>query len=158
MPALLETFLWGSAELLLRVFFIVIPIMVLLELTEGTRVFTRVVRGWSRLVGRIGLDEGSAAPTLVGFLFGLAYGGGVIVRDAQRFDLGRRQVFMMSAFLSMVHAVVEDSLIFIALGASAFWVVGFRIAWAIAVTMLLATLLGLGLRFTAAWHHRTGGA
>ena len=66
----------------------------------------------------VGLDERSAAPTLIGFLFGLAYGGGVIVRDVRRHDLGRRQVFIMSVFLSMVHAIVEDSLIFIALGAS----------------------------------------
>ena len=158
MPALLETFLWGSAGLLLRVFLIVIPIMVLLELTEGTRFFARVVRVWSRLVRRLGLDESSAAPTLVGFLFGLAYGGGVIVRDTLRFDLGRRQVFVMSSFLSMVHAVVEDSLIFIALGASVFWVVGFRILWAITATILLATAAGLAVRLAAAWRQRQDGS
>ena len=82
------------------------------------------MRAWARVVRHVGLDERSAAPTLIGFLFGLAYGGGVIVRDMRRHDLGRRQVFIMSVFLSMVHAIVEDSLIFIALGASVFWVVG----------------------------------
>ena len=101
--------------------------MVVLELFEGTRAFRAVVRAWARLVRHVGLDERSAAPTLVGFLFGLAYGGGVIVRDVRRHDLGRRQVFIMSVFLSMVHAIVEDSLIFIALGASVFWVVVYRI-------------------------------
>ena len=100
------------------------PIMVVLEIFEGTRAFRAVVRAWARVVRHVGLDERSAAPTLVGFLFGLAYGGGVIVRDVRRHDLGRRQVFIMSVFLSMVHAIVEDSLIFIALGASVFWVVG----------------------------------
>ena len=124
MTDFLRKFATGSLDLLLRVFLIVVPIMVVLELFEGTRAFRAVVRAWARLVRHVGLDERSAAPTLVGFLFGLAYGGGVIVRDVRRHDLGRRQVFIMSVFLSMVHAIVEDSLVFIALGASVFWVVG----------------------------------
>ena len=124
-------------------FLIVVPIMVVLELFEGTRAFRAVVRAWARVVRHVGLDERSAAPTLVGFLFGLAYGGGVIVRDVRRHDLGRRQVFIMSVFLSMVHAIVEDSLIFIALGASIFWVVVYRIVWAALVTLALTALAGL---------------
>ena len=134
---LLHTFVVGSFDLLLRVFIIVIPIMVALEVFEGTSAFRAVVRAWARVLRHIGLTERSAAPTLIGFLFGLAYGGGVIVREIRRHDLERRQVFIMSVFLSMVHAIVEDSLIFIALGASILWVVLFRIAWAAAVTLAL---------------------
>jgi len=146
MGDLLHTFVTGSADLLLRVFLIVVPIMVVLELFEGTRSFRAVVHAWARVVKHVGLDERSAAPTLVGFLFGLAYGGGVIVRDVRRHDLGRRQVFIMSTFLSMVHAVVEDSLIFIALGAGIFWIVVYRIAWAAVVTLLLTAVAGLVAR------------
>ena len=146
MAELLHTFVTGSFDLLLRVFLIVVPIMVVLELFEGTRAFRAVVRGWARVVRHVGLNEHSAAPTLIGFLFGLAYGGGVIVRDIRRHDLGRRQVFLMSVFLSMVHAIVEDSLIFIALGASAFWVVVFRIVWAALVTLALTALAGVWVR------------
>jgi len=40
----------------------------------------------------------------------------------------------MSVFLCMVHAIFEDSLVFIALGASVLWVVGFRLLWALVVT------------------------
>lgn len=146
MTDLLRTFLTGSADLLLRVFLIVVPIMVVLEVFEGTRMFRAVVRAWARVVRHVGLDERSAAPTLIGFLFGLAYGGGVIVRDVRRHDIGRRQVFIMSTFLSMVHAVVEDSLIFIALGAGVVWIVGFRIVWAAVVTLALTAVAGLLVR------------
>jgi len=146
----LHSFVSGSVDLLVRVFLIVVPIMVALEVFEGTRGFRVVVRGWAKIVRLVGLDERSAAPTLVGFLFGLAYGGGVIVRDVRRHDLPRRQVFIMSVFLSMVHAIVEDSLIFIALGASIFWVVVYRIVWAAFVTLALTALAGL-------WVRRRGG-
>ena len=140
MADLLRTFVTGSLDLLLRVFLIVVPIMVVLELFEGTRPFRALVRAWAQLVRHVGLTERSAAPTLIGFLFGLAYGGGVIVRDIRRHDLGRRQVFIMSVFLSMVHAIVEDSLVFIALGASFVWVVVYRIVWAAAVTLVLGAV------------------
>jgi len=134
---LLWQFATGTWGLLWKMFVIVVPIMVILEVFEGSRPYRAMVRGWSRLVGRLGFTEETAAPTLIGFLFGLAYGGGVIVRDARRNALGRRQVFLMSVFLSMVHAIVEDSLILIAVGAGWFWIVVFRTFWAAAVTLML---------------------
>jgi len=134
----LRTFVEGAGGLALRMLVIVVPIMVVMEVLEGTRPFRAFVRGWARLVGRwLGMSEQAAAPTVIGFLFGLAYGGSLIVRDTRRHSLRRRQVFQMSVFLSMVHAVVEDSLIFIAVGASAFWIVVYRCVWAAAVTVVL---------------------
>jgi hypothetical protein len=127
---LLSEFLHGSFRLLLRVFIIVVPIMVVLELFEGSRPFRRLVRLWARLMKPLGMTEEIATPTFVGFLFGIAYGSGVIIRETRRRRVPRRQVFLMSAFLSQVHAIVEDSLVFIALGAAALWMVGFRLIWA----------------------------
>ena len=63
-----------------------------------------------------------------------------------RSALGRRQVFIMSTFLSMVHAIAEDSLVFIALGASVFWVVAYRIVWAALVTLALTAIATVVVR------------
>ena len=130
MWSLLWEFLHGSFSLLARVFVIVVPIMVVLEVFEGSRPFRRLVRLWARVMAPLGMTEEVALPTLVGFLFGIAYGGGVIIRETRRRRLEHRQVFLMSVFLSQVHAIVEDSLVLIAVGAAALWVVGFRLAWA----------------------------
>ncbi len=146
----LREFLLGSWELLWMMLVIIVPIMVILELTEGTRAFKKLTHGWAYIMRPLGLSEETAAATLVGFLFGLAYGGGVIVRDARRGTLGRRQIFLMSLFLSMVHAIVEDSLILIAVGASAIWVVGFRLVWAGLVTLVI------GAAATALVRYRRG--
>ena len=91
----------------------------------------------------LGMTDEIATPTLIGFLFGIAYGGGVIIRETARHGLPRRQVFLMSVFLSEVHAIFEDSLVVIAVGASAVWVVGFRLVWAAAVTALVSTAAAL---------------
>ena len=137
----LRTFVEGAGGLAVRMLLIVVPIMVVMEVIEGTRPFRAFVRAWARLVGRwLGMSEQAAAPTVIGFLFGLAYGGSLIVHATRRHGLRRRQVFQMSVFLSMVHAVVEDSLIFIAVGASVFWVVVYRCVWAAVVTVLLGAV------------------
>jgi hypothetical protein len=130
-------FLQGTWSLLWKMFVIIVPIMILLELIEGTNAFRRVAHVWARLLRPLGLSDETATPTLIGFLFGLAYGSGVIVRDARRGTIGRRQIFLMSLFLSMVHAIVEDSLVFVAIGASAIWVFGFRMLWAGLVTLVI---------------------
>jgi len=146
MGQLLSQFLHGSFSLLLRVFVIVVPMMVLLEVFEGSRPFRRLVRLWARLMAPLGMTEEIATPTLVGFLFGLAYGGGIIIRETRRRSMSRRQVFLMSVFLSQVHSIVEDSLVFVAVGAAALWVVGFRLAWAAAVTALVRATPAAALR------------
>jgi hypothetical protein len=144
--SLLWEFLHGSFSLLARVFVIVVPIMVVLEVFEGSRPFRRLVRLWARVMAPLGMTEEVALPTLVGFLFGIAYGGGVIIRETRRRRLEHRQVFLMSVFLSQVHAIVEDSLVLIAVGAAALWVVGFRLAWAAAVTALLGAVAAAAAR------------
>ena len=143
---LLSEFLHGSFSLLLRVFIIVVPIMVVLELFEGSRPFRRLVRLWARLMKPLGMTEEIATPTFVGFLFGIAYGGGVIIRETRRRRLPRRQLLLMSTFLSQVHAIVEDSLVFVAVGAAALWVVGFRLIWATAATALLGAAAAVATR------------
>lgn len=137
MGAFIHDFLWGTFDLLWKMLVIVVPIMIVLELVEGTRPFATLARWWGKVMGPLGFSEETAAPTLVGFLFGLAYGSGVILRDVRRGTIGRRQVFLMSLFLSLVHAIVEDSLILFAVGASLIWIVGFRILWAALVTLVV---------------------
>src|SRR5271157_870269 len=102
MWSLLGEFASGSFHLLLRVFLIVVPIMVVLELFEGSRPFRRLVRLWARLMPPLGMTEEIATPTFGGFLFGIAYGSGIIIRETRRRRLARRQVFLMSVFLSQV--------------------------------------------------------
>ena len=74
----------------------------------------------------------------------------MLVRDIRRHDLPRRQVFIMCVFLSMVHAVVEDSLVFLALIPfslmALFWIVVYRIAWAALVTLALTAVAGFLVR------------
>ena len=82
----------------------------------------------------------AALPLFTGVFLGIAYGAGIIIRVAQEKRLPPRELFLMGLFLATCHAVVEDTLIFVVIGGSAWIMLGARLVLAICLTALLARL------------------
>lgn len=61
---------------------------------------------------------------------------------AQEKRLPRRELFLMGLFLATCHAVVEDTLIFVAIGGNGWVILGVRIVIAVGMTALLARMWG----------------
>jgi len=62
----------------------------------------------------------------VGIIFGIAYGAGVLIEEARSGRLSWKDIFLINVFLSVCHAVVEDTALFMAVGANGLiysWVV-----------------------------------
>jgi hypothetical protein len=83
----------------------------------------------------------STVALLVGILFGIAYGGGVLMEEKQSGALNKRDALLVGVFLSLCHALIEDTLIFVAVGANLFVILFVRIAFAVLVLLLLARIL-----------------
>ncbi|WP_298938227.1 hypothetical protein [uncultured Ruegeria sp.] len=69
-----------------------------------------------------GQNPDLAPITTTGMLLGLAYGGGLIIQQTQETRLSRRDLFMSLSCLSLMHAIIEDTLMMLALGANV-WVI-----------------------------------
>ena len=78
-----------------------------------------------------GLEERAAPLTTVGVLLGLAYGGALIIEAAERENYSPRTRLLALSWLSLCHALIEDTLLILALGAN---------IWVILVLRGLATL------------------
>ena len=74
----------------------------------------------------------------VGVLFGLLYGAGAILKNVEEDNPDKRSVFLVCMFLSLCHAVIEDSFIFTSIGASFFWVFISRLLSALVLTYILS--------------------
>jgi hypothetical protein len=74
----------------------------------------------------------------VGLIFGLAYGSGVIIQSAKEGEMDTRSLTLVSIFLACCHAVVEDTLLFVAVGANGWLLLGLRTAAAFVVTMVIS--------------------
>ncbi|MEW5701962.1 MAG: nucleoside recognition domain-containing protein [Candidatus Zixiibacteriota bacterium] len=131
------TGLWG---LMLKIFLIVMPLIILLEWARSQPWFDRAIQSAIPVFRPMGFRPQALFPLLTGVIFGIAYGAGVLIPQGQSGDLDRRQIFLVGAFLCICHAIIEDTLLFVALGGSGWIILTARFAVAIAVVWLLARL------------------
>ncbi|MGB6006687.1 nucleoside recognition domain-containing protein [Castellaniella sp.] len=121
-PPGLGAWLWSTAQSLLLVLVVIIGMVILLDLLERlgvTRLVTRLLTPVLRLSG---LEERAAPLTTVGVLLGLAYGGALIIEAAEREGFSPRTRLLALSWLSLCHALIEDTLLILALGAN-IWVI-----------------------------------
>ncbi len=100
---------------------IVTPIITLMELLRLYKLLDPLLNPLHRLFGWMRIRKESVVALFVGILFGIAYGGGVLLEEKRSGALNRRDALLVGIFLSLSHALIEDTLLFVAIGAD--WVV-----------------------------------
>ncbi len=137
--------LWGLFHLLRKVFLVLIPVVIVLEILSASRIFTWLIDR-VHIAGRwLGFQKESISSLMTGILFGITLGAGVLIAEAKAKNLSRRQTLLVGSFLSICHAVFEDTIIFMAVGASGLVMLGTRIPAAILVVFILSLFLRSGL-------------
>ncbi len=89
----------------------------------------------------MGVSEDSAFPLAIGLVFGLAYGAGVIIKSSKDGNLDKRSLILVSIFLACCHAVFEDTLLFVTIGANGWMLLTIRIITAFVLTALISRKL-----------------
>ena len=90
----------------------------------------------------IGIAPPLAPLVTIGMLLGLSYGGGLIVEETKKHPYTSRELFTPLAGLSVIHAVLEDTFVVIALGAN-IWVI---LVWHTLYALLVIALIGAIIR------------
>ena len=140
----------STLQSLLLVLAVITALVVLMDVLERlgiTRLVTRLLTPVLRLSG---LEERAAPLTTVGILLGLAYGGALIIDAAERENFSPRTRLLALSWLSLCHALIEDTLLILALGAN-IWVI--LVIRALVTLGVLATLAAL-TRPGTAWGRR----
>jgi len=128
----------GGLSSVFGIALIVIPLMIFLEIARDMNLLDLISK-WTRPLTRwLGVSESSALPLAIGLIFGLAYGAGVIIQSANEGEMDQRSLVLVSIFLACCHAVIEDTLLFIPVGANGWMLLGIRLFVAIFVTVLLS--------------------
>ena len=133
--------LTGGTKTILMITAILMPLMIGLELIKDARLLDRaaiVIRPVMRLFT---LPQEGAFPLLAGVFFGISYGSGVILPFAQAGYFTRRDMALIAIFLAACHGMVEDTLIFTALGANWIILVLVRVCAAVFSMMLMGRVL-----------------
>jgi hypothetical protein len=130
---------WGLSmlELTVKIFFIIMTILTLLEIAKSMGWILPIVKALSPLLRVLGLSEKVGILWMTAVVFGLSYGGAVIVEEARQGHISKEELEELQLSVGINHSVVEDPFLFMTFGISAFWLFVPRLITAMAATRML---------------------
>jgi hypothetical protein len=97
---------------------IIVPLMVIMQVMKDYQWLDRLSRVFRPLGKRLGIRDEGLFPLLVGLIFGISYGSGVIIQSVEGGEMNEKDRLLVLVCLVLCHAVVEDTLVFVAVGAN----------------------------------------
>lgn len=136
---------WAVSMLTLsaKIFFIIMAILTLLEIAKSMGWVMPVVRALSPFLRVLGLSEKVGILWMTAVIFGLTYGGAVIVEEARQGNISKEELEELQLSIGINHSMVEDPVLFLAFGISAFWLWVPRLITAMAATRMLTLWVSL---------------
>jgi hypothetical protein len=119
--------LLGGFGMLAKIFVILVPIVTGLDLLKTHGVLARLRRPIEPVLRFLGLSPEAGEPFLAGVGFGMVYGAGIILLRVREHDLKRRDIAVLSSILCAAHALPEDTMIFVSIGANGLLILAVRI-------------------------------
>jgi spore maturation protein SpmB len=117
----LKNWTLSTLYLLLKILGLILFIMVFLEISRSLGWLDRAIRALKPLVRIMGISENTAVMWLTANIFGLLYGGAVILEEARKGTLKPDELKRLHISIGINHSIIEDPILFILLGLNAFW-------------------------------------
>jgi len=130
----LLTFVWSITK-------VIIPLMLVMEIFKDLKIIDKISNVIKPATNFFTINEKSGISLVIGIVFGLLFGAGAIIQSAAEQDIDKRSIFLICMFLSLCHAVIEDTFIFGAIGANYAHVLGSRIIAAVFTTFVLSRMI-----------------
>ncbi len=111
----------GMVGLLIKILGIIMTIMIALESLKSLGWVEHLLKFFRPLMRILGLSDRAAALWLTAVLFGLMYGGAVIIEEARKGVLMKEELERLHISVGINHSMVEDPTLFLVLGLNAFW-------------------------------------
>lgn len=134
--ALLE-WLITTVKLSAIIFVVIMALLSVLEIMKSLGWIHPIVRASAPVLRLMGLNEKVGILWMTAVVFGLSYGGAVIVEEARQGHLTREDLETLHLSIGMNHSMVEDPSYFIALGLHPLWLYLPRLAAAILTVWLI---------------------
>lgn len=141
---------WATLALSAKIFGICMILLTVLEIFKAMGWITAIVNIFSPFLKIMGLDKKLGFLWMTAIVFGLAYGGAVIVEETKDGSLPREDLEMLHLSIGINHSMVEDPALFMSLGLSAFWLYIPRLIMAIVTVRLMRLWFRFKRQFLAA--------
>ncbi len=138
--------LWlkSSVQMALLIFTIITALNVLYKTLEHYNLITKLSKAMEPVLRFFGLPASTGFLWLIGYIVGLAYGGAMMIDQMNDGKVTRSDAELLNYHLAVSHSVIEDNLLFVALGVSVWWILGVRLAVAWIVVWSRKALYSFG--------------
>ncbi len=133
--------LYGSFGIIKSLVIIIIPIMIGVQVMTEYKLLEKLSSKTKFITDFLGVSKDTLIAMLIGIFVGISYGAGAIFDAKERYDLDKRDVFLVMCFLVPFHGIVEISLIFWVIGVNPVITLLSRLTVAVLFTLLMKTLL-----------------
>jgi hypothetical protein len=117
----LKTWALDMVWLLIRILVIIMAVMMALESMKSLGWTEYLLRFFRPVMRVLGLPERTAVLWVPAAIFGLVYGGAVIIEESKRGALTKEELERLHISIGINHSMVEDPALFLALGLNCFW-------------------------------------
>ena len=151
MNSLSDVFMaWGITSLRISILIIAIItlLMVTYRLLEEYNLINRLSKSIEPILKFFGLPTSTAFLWLIGYIVGLAYGGALMIDQMKEGKVTKAEGSLLNYHLAISHSVLEDNLLFVALGVSIWWILATRLIAAWIVVWLRRLFLDFKIRFS----------
>ena len=130
---------WLSSSLMLVVTIVLIvsALMVLQRVLEEFGWMHRIAHSLSPLMSIFGLPTGCSLLWLTGNVVGMAYGAAIMIDEVEQGRLTRHEANLVNHHLGVSHSLLEDTMLFVAMGISFWWIFLTRLVLAITAVWTL---------------------
>jgi len=146
MTAMLGSWVIGAGWLILKISLIVTGLMVLQNILKEFNVLNLLSKMIAPFMGIMGLSKECSFLWFVAQILGLTYGSAVMIEEVERHDITQANANLLNYHIAINHSLLEDTLLFVAIGVPAGWIVAPRFALAVLVVWSVRLVMKLRQR------------
>lgn len=127
----------GTLRSMTTIFLVIFTVLGLMDILNKLGIMNFLKKILRPVFTPMGIGDEASTITVIGLILGISYGGGIIIREAERGSIPPRQILASVSFMSICHAVIEDTLLVGSLGVWAVAALPGRIIYSWVVVFLL---------------------
>ena len=131
----------SAGWLSLKITLIVSGLMMLQSILKEFNILSVLSRSFSPLMRVMGLSNDSSFLWFVAQTLGLTYGSAVMIEEVDRNEISPENADLLNYHIAINHSLLEDTLLFVAIGVPASWIIVPRFVLAIIVVWSVKGIL-----------------
>lgn len=120
--SMITHWLISAGWLMLKIALIVTGLMMLQNILKAFNILTYLSRTFAPLMKFFGLSRESSFLWFVAQILGLTYGSAVIIDQVEQNEVSKSDANLLNYHIAINHSLLEDTLLFVAIGVPAIWI------------------------------------